>query len=395
MKKCIYTVIFGGYDQLLPPKVISEGFDHICFSDDPELKSDVWQIKLIEVPENHVKRQREVKILSHKYLPEYDITIYVDGNQQILADLNAMLQFYNGGMLVKKHPHRANIYDEALKIIQVGKAKQQDVELQVAHYRNSGFDEKYLFETGIMIRDNSEAVKKLCEAWWHDVDKFTYRDQLSLPPAVHNTGILLSVFGNTLTQKYFRIHRHIGRRMPISNVYYSTPAASDKNIGRAYNEFCGLVPDPEDWIVLRDGDTMFLTPHWMKQIEDVISIHGQHYQLFGCMTNRLASQWQRPNPANFDDPNILNHAQIAHKLLEEKYSVVTNHNRQIAGMFMMFQKKTWDKIKFRENSIYFDTEFSHDVISQGGKIGLMQGLYLFHFYRFDRVNPTKNVSHLI
>ena len=71
-KKVIYTVITGGYDNLIEqPKI--EGYDYICFTDNTNLKSDIWQIR--DMPEGlsdltTVKQQRNVKILAHKYLPE-------------------------------------------------------------------------------------------------------------------------------------------------------------------------------------------------------------------------------------------------------------------------------------------------------------------------------------
>lgn len=78
-----YTCITGGYDRLKEPLVVSKGIDYICFTDNPFLKSKVWQARPIPKELDYlsnVKKQRIVKICPHRYLKEYDISIWVDGS---------------------------------------------------------------------------------------------------------------------------------------------------------------------------------------------------------------------------------------------------------------------------------------------------------------------------
>jgi hypothetical protein len=44
----VYTTIFGNYDELIDPKEKYPGCDFICFTDQKSLKSDIWQIQIIE-----------------------------------------------------------------------------------------------------------------------------------------------------------------------------------------------------------------------------------------------------------------------------------------------------------------------------------------------------------
>jgi hypothetical protein len=63
--------------------------------------------------------------------------------------------------------------------------------------------------------------------------------------------------------------------------------------------------------------------------------------------------------------------------------------RQVAGLFMLFQKKLWRQFPFREGPIigedgqYFDWEFSTRVLRAGRSIALIKGLYLLHYYRMQ------------
>ena len=94
-KKVIYTCITGGYDSLIEPKYVTEGFDYICFTDNPNLNSDVWIIKPLPSETDglsQVKKQRYVKINAHKVVGEYDLSIWVDGNVTIKDDLNTLLE---------------------------------------------------------------------------------------------------------------------------------------------------------------------------------------------------------------------------------------------------------------------------------------------------------------
>lgn len=182
-------------------------------------------------------------------------------------------------------------------------------------------------------------------------------------------------------------------------IWYSNPYNTQKNIGKALNEFCELVPD-DDWICLQDGDMMYLTPDWGLQIEEVVKKYGNEYSLIGCMTNRLARQTQRYKDFIDDNHNILYHYEIAEKLKAEHWAEikdVPNNNRDglIAGMFMLFPKLVWKKIKFKENNIGFDDAFSIGVKRIGGKLGVMTGLYVYHFYRGWSNEPKRDRKHLL
>lgn len=87
-KKVIYTVITNQYDHLFPPLADQDGWDLICFSDDESLKAEGWQVKpLPELPEleqvkgDPVRTARLVKILPHRFLQDYDYSLYMDANR--------------------------------------------------------------------------------------------------------------------------------------------------------------------------------------------------------------------------------------------------------------------------------------------------------------------------
>lgn len=174
--KCIYTVIFNGYDKVHIPRFIEKDTDYILLTDNPELKSDFWDVRVIEVGGR--KQSRHPKILPHEYLPEYDVWVYIDGNVELRKTTD--IEFESDWML-KPHPTRNNVYSEGEAVIKRGVEARSIVNKQLNRYRKEGFNKKVLFENNFFIRKNTDAVKEVCENWWKEIQRGSYRDQLSLP----------------------------------------------------------------------------------------------------------------------------------------------------------------------------------------------------------------------
>ena len=95
----VYTVIMGDYDYLKDPEYVMENCDYICFTNNPDLKSDIWEIRYDSNTElDNTRWQRRHKVLAHEYLPDtYEWCIYVDGNVRITGDLRKYINLESGG----------------------------------------------------------------------------------------------------------------------------------------------------------------------------------------------------------------------------------------------------------------------------------------------------------
>lgn len=184
-----------------------------------------------------------------------------------------------------------------------------------------------------------------------------------------------------------------GQERKSIKVWYSNPYSTEKNIGKALNEFCTNVPDG-DWICLQDGDMIYLTPDWGKQIEDVIRQHGSKYSLFGATTNRLGRDIQRYKGEFSNNHDMKYHHDLAVKLSKEEWATV-KPVQKVAGMLMLFPKSLWNRIKFQENDAAFDDAFSNAVKSMGKKMAVMKGLYVYHLYRIWSDKPVGDKTHLL
>ena len=186
-KKVIYTCIVGDYDGVIEPTFISNDFDYVCFTDSVYMRNGFWEIR--PLPEEvkdlpKIKKQRYVKLHPHKLFPEYDLSIWVDGNVIIRGDLNDFLKETlkdDVSIYVPTHPSRDCVYKEYKVVLAMGKDKSSIVLPQIEKYKNEGFPKNYgLLQSNIIVRKhNNQDCINLMEQWFEEIKNGSHRDQLS------------------------------------------------------------------------------------------------------------------------------------------------------------------------------------------------------------------------
>lgn len=166
-------------------------------------------------------------------------------------------------------------------------------------------------------------------------------------------------------------------------VHICSPYSTDKNLGKAYNDFMRLVP-AGDWAILHDYDVMFLLPETIQMIDEYTKKFPDA-AILTCWTNRIGNPKQRRLPHNDDNDNILYHIEVA-EMFKENLFEVSEIKTDISGFLMVINKSTWDKIKFSENGkcLGVDTDFSLKVLAAGLKILRMDSVYVWHTYRLKK-----------
>lgn len=175
-------------------------------------------------------------------------------------------------------------------------------------------------------------------------------------------------------------------------VHYIQPFAIDKDIAKAYDEACKLIPD-EDWICITDYDAMFLF-HEQKQLVQKIAESGKA-DLYGAMTNRcnvpeFLIDWM------FDEMNLKKHYTTAFCQMSLYGDQVQSYNGIIPGYFMLFSKKTWNDVRGFEIPEYgVNYAFDQYLSMKIKRKGIIKGLYLLHLYRIWSKFPQVDIDHLI
>lgn len=203
MKIALYTVITGGYDDIVEPSDnIKDWFDDIdlvLFTDTPEkFKSKNWDIR--EIPthvENERKTSRWPKANSHLVFPDHDYTIYIDGNMYLRTPPTKIVQKFlrDDDFACHKNPYRDCAYEEAKEIRDVLKYEKKEViDEEVEFLRSENYPEKNgLAACHFLIRRHTPEIKELNNMWWSMIDKFSYRDQISFNYCCWKLGVHYNV----------------------------------------------------------------------------------------------------------------------------------------------------------------------------------------------------------
>src|SRR5690606_6544350 len=321
-KIALYTVNTGGDDEIKPHNARRfRGNDcYMVTGSDAELQG--WKKILVTPDADPHRQQRYYKIMYHKIaeLKGYDTVIYVDANIDVIKPITPLVQQFKGGFLTSSHPNRDCVYHGGWACIDLHKAAKEVVLAQLSDYAARGIRPgSGMYHTAVMVRDQAPETHSFCKLWHQELAKHSHRDQLSIIPARDELDFKISTFSSQTFRTYFRTTPHRNRQKPV--IHYLTPYDSGKNIGKAYNEAIERIGDDNDWIVVRDGDTLFPTPQWGKHIEDALMKVGDHYQLIGAMTNRIGSEHQRV-PGMFEVWDMREHVKKAQELQEKHYADV-------------------------------------------------------------------------
>jgi len=208
----IYTAIFGKYDTLKEPTVITKGWKYICFTNRKDIKSDVWEIKHIENKNlSNVKAARCIKIRFFDYI-DADLSIWCDASMQININLDDFVkQYHRGDFTTLQHPARKCIYEEGYACIKLKKDKQETINKQMLRYYNEKVPQHLgMIQSGLMIRNRNKDVISFCSEWFKEVKNGSCRDQLSFNYVVWKTKLIKPyLISSNILKNEFRLHRHV------------------------------------------------------------------------------------------------------------------------------------------------------------------------------------------
>ena len=217
-KIAIYTAIFGTHDRLLKPDYLPANCDFICFTDQ-NFQVKPWQIRKVEIEKSARRTARKYKILPHKFLFDYQISVWIDGNMIVSGDVPEAVGQYlqNKHMAVYDHNFtqgdaRACVYEEARLMKSSKKKGQEDlIKKQMEKYRSENYpvDNGLISSMIIFRRHNRPEVIKTMEKWWEELANYSNRDQLSFNYAAWKTGLdFIYLKEDSRDNKYFYQVRH-------------------------------------------------------------------------------------------------------------------------------------------------------------------------------------------
>jgi hypothetical protein len=193
----VFTTLFGRTDHLYPPLTSNPRIRYCCFTDYQHTQAIPAPYLPIYVDSSRLGpalTSRQIKILAdHPALDDPDVTLWHDAAYEILVDPYAVAKLALRGddILAMRHPHRSSIVDEAAVIARLGYMPADVLARQVAAYRAAGFvdQQRCITSTGYCIRRMSEPVRAFNRRWWAEVERWGWRDQMSIDYALWHTNL--------------------------------------------------------------------------------------------------------------------------------------------------------------------------------------------------------------
>lgn len=185
MKIAVYTCITRDYDKLRLPSRPFRDIDFYCFTDNPSRVKPPFIFREIKCAHlTSIEQNRFLKMHPHLFLPEYDVSVYVDGNIQVVGDVSTLARraLKEAKVAAYSHPERDCIYEEAKACALLGLEWVPTIVRQVRAYGAEGYPaHRGLAEANILVRrHNDEEVIAAMEFWWSQFLQYARRDQLSL-----------------------------------------------------------------------------------------------------------------------------------------------------------------------------------------------------------------------
>lgn len=197
MRTCLYTVLTGGYEVFNEQPLVEKTGEipFICFTDDTSLERPGWEFRPLKAifPSDPVRSQREVKIRPHRYLPDFDASLYIDNSVLLKVPPQKIIERFQGSELsIPHHSFRRTVADEFAEVLK----ERLDDEGRILEQ----FDDYYRakpeilrarpFWGGILMRQHHTAeMIEFADTWASHVNRYSRRDQLSVNFAMDVAGV--------------------------------------------------------------------------------------------------------------------------------------------------------------------------------------------------------------
>jgi len=198
MKKFVlYTARFGIKRLIHTPKISIPDVDRFCFTD-LDIKSDFYQIRKWYLdPLIAVRRQRWIKIcIPDKIFDNYEYSVYVDCKRASVIDFEWLLNFMkpHSDFVTRQHKTRDCVYDEGQICIEKRIDDEATISRQLDFYRSENYPtHNGLHYSYILLRRHTKRTKEFSRLCWEQLEKYSFRDQISLPYVAWKHGMKISI----------------------------------------------------------------------------------------------------------------------------------------------------------------------------------------------------------
>ncbi len=190
-RSVVYTCITNNYDdicELKTYKYLNHDWDYICYTDNKEhiaLKQiGIWEIRPLQYSKlDNSRNNRWHKMHPHILFPEYDESIYLDANINILTSyIFDVIKEKDMNFILPRHFKSQCVYSEYKDVLALRLDSAENISSGFSFIKNDGMPKNYGFtENNVLYRRHNQGVViEIMNEWWNLLKKYAKRDQLSL-----------------------------------------------------------------------------------------------------------------------------------------------------------------------------------------------------------------------
>ncbi|MBK4346475.1 glycosyltransferase domain-containing protein [Lacisediminihabitans changchengi] len=198
-RRVVYTALIGRYEQLNEqPVALETDIEFICFTDDEQLTSKTWNIRLItpRFPLDTIRSARYLKVRGPEILGDYDETLWIDNSVRLRATPNLLLDEWlrETDLAIPGHSWRTSVIGEFDAVAADGYDDPSRVYEQLIHYSTivPAVLEEVPYWTALLARRRTSEVDAAMQLWWDHLLRYSRRDQLSVNFALRSSEVAVT-----------------------------------------------------------------------------------------------------------------------------------------------------------------------------------------------------------
>ncbi len=216
-KKVVYTCNIGSYDNFINPTFVNPEWDYVYFTDNMELlqlkRVGAWKIVYADYyDKNSASSAAFYKINPHVVLPDYDESLYLNANMDILNnEIFEYLDSFNTKILCTADKEYKSIYEQLDYLVKTGKYNFKDLMKFKELLVKSKFPKKsILFSDKFIYRHHNDSdVIKIADEWQKLLNDYNVQNTAVLSYLLNKNNYAdIFAAGSIPPESAYRIYSH-------------------------------------------------------------------------------------------------------------------------------------------------------------------------------------------
>jgi len=169
----------------------------------------------------------------------------------------------------------------------------------------------------------------------------------------------------------------------VDYIHVCIPFEPGRKLAFAYDR--AMENSPTEWTLILDHDLYFCNPLWyIMSLNAIKQLEGKKVGWITAKTNRIGNKSQL-YPVPNDNDNLNYHIEIASKLYKKNKNLLSLVKGNPSGFFILTNKTAcadvggFDDIGKGLSGV--DNNYSKKLRAKGYGLYVMEGLYLYHYYK--------------